>query len=273
MDTEHSAAGQALGYLYQCYLPLLQMAERAPTRPGLTLALELLDDVQFEEHGSPKELIQTKHHLDSNGSLADSSVDLWRTLNVWMTVLDRLGSDETPTFMLVTTGIAPEGSAASFLRASDRDPERAQAAIEAAAVASTNSTTADWRARFTRMSPASRSQLIQAITVADGSLTIDKIDAALRTALYWVLPSPEHAEAFIEHVKGWWFGIAIRLLRRDIPAYSATDILHAIQDIRDQFGPRDLPRDPDLPDPDEATAESFHARTFVRQLELIAATK
>lgn len=272
--TEHSAAGSALGYLYQCYLPLLQLAERASDEPGLTLALELLDDIQFDEYGSAKELIQTKHRLDSQGDLSDASVDLWRTINAWISALEELSSDEVPALTLITTGVAPEASAASYLRDDEnRDAARAQRDLERAAASSTNQTTARWRARFAQLSATRRAQLVRAITVADAALTIGEIDEKLKAALYWVLPSAARADAFVDHVKGWWLGIAIRLLRRDIPALAGTDMLHAIQDIRDQFGPENLPRDPDLPDPDEATVAGFQGRVFVSQLEVIAATQ
>jgi hypothetical protein len=272
--TEHSAAGSALGYLYQCYLPLLQLAERASDEPGLTLALELLDDIQFDEYGSAKELIQTKHRLDSQGDLSDASVDLWRTINAWISALEELSSDEVPALTLITTGVAPEASAASYLRDDEnRDAARAQRDLERAAASSTNQTTARWRARFAQLSATRRAQLVRAITVADAALTIGEIDEKLKAALYWVLPSAARADAVVDHVKGWWLGIAIRLLRRDIPALAGTDMLHAIQDIRDQFGPENLPRDPDLPDPDEATVAGFQGRVFVSQLEDIAATQ
>lgn len=271
--TEHSAAASALGYLYQCYLPLLQLAERASGEPGLTLALELLDDVQFDQYGSAKELVQTKHRLDSQGDLSDTSVDLWRTINAWMSALEQLSADEVPALTLITTGVAPDASAASYLRDDDRDAARAQRGLERAAASSTNQATARWRARFAQLSVTRRSQLVRAITVADGALTIDEIDEKLKGALYWVLPSATRADAFVDHVKGWWLGIAVRLLRREIPALAGTDMLHAIQDIRDQFGPENLPRDPDLPDPDEATVAGFHSRVFVRQLEAIATTQ
>lgn len=124
-----------------------------------------------------------------------------------------------------------------------------------------------------RLAPSQREALVDAITVADGFATIDGLDDQLKEALYWVLPGADRADAFITYVKGWWLGIAIRLLRRELHAFAATDMLNAIQDLRDQFGPDDLPRDLDLPDPDEAASAGFANRTFVGQLELIAFTQ
>jgi hypothetical protein len=123
------------------------------------------------------------------------------------------------------------------------------------------------------MVPAQRAALVQAITVADGAANINELDKELKEALFWVLPGAARADAFLTYVKGWWLGIAIKLLCRELPGFAATDMLNAVQDIRDQFGPEDLPRDLDLPDPDEATTSAFAERLFVQQLELIAATR
>lgn len=272
--TAHSAAGSALGYLYQSYLPLLQLAARAGTEPGLTVALELLDDVQFEERGQPKELVQSKHRIDSQGDLSDTSVDLWRTINAWISALGQLGPNETPALTLVTTAQAPAASAAHYLRDDDeREEERALGRLERAAHTSLNSQTAPWRERFSRLPAQRRASLVRAITVADGAVSITELDDELRRVLFWALPSTAQAETFLDHVKGWWLGIAVKLLRRELRAFPAADMLSAIQDIRDQFGPENLPTDPDLPDPDETTAAGFQNRTFVRQLELIAYTQ
>ena len=273
-ETQHSAASSALGYLYQSLFPLVELARRASTAPGLVVAMELLDDVQFEQHGSPQELVQLKHHVNAHGDLSDTSVDLWRTINVWISVLAGLSPDEQPHLTLVTTATAPAASACAYLRADEhRDPSRAQRAIERAALSSTNQTTQAWRNRFSQLPPSQRQALVVAITVADGAATIDGLDQLLKDALFWVLPSADRGDAFITYVKGWWMGIAIKLLRRELPALAASDMLNAIQDIRDQFGPEDLPRDLDLPDPDDATSAGFANRMFVRQLELIAFTQ
>jgi hypothetical protein len=272
--TEHTAAGSALGYLYQCYLPLLQLAQRASFEPGLTVSLELLDDVQFDEHGQPKELVQTKHRIETRGDLSDTSVDLWRTINAWISALGRLAADESPALTLVTTATAADDSAAHYLRNdAERDEELALGRLERAAHTSLNQQTAAWRTRFSRLPAESRAALVRAMTIADGATTIAGFDEELKRALFWALPSADRAEAFLDHVKGWWLGIAVKLLRRDFRAFPAGAVLSAVQDIRDQFGPENLPTDPDLPDPDEAAIAGFQGRVFVRQLGLIAATQ
>ena len=216
--------------------------------------MEVLDDVQFDEGGSPKELLQSKHRIDSPADLTDTSVDLWRTINVWISAMEELQADELPALTLLSTATAPEPSAAAYLRAGEgRSPERALELLRAAGHTSVNVRTQPWRKRFTRLGEAARRSLFEAITVCDGAATIDRFDEELRGALQWGLPpGAEQAAAFVDHIKGWWLGVAVRLLRRDLPAYAATDMLTAVGYIRDQYGADNLPTDPELPDPDTA---------------------
>ena len=270
---DHSAAGSALGYLYQCYWPLLELVRRSNAEPGLSVALELLDDVQFEEQGRPLELIQTKHH-GTRGDLGDTSVDLWRTINVWISAIEQLGLEESVSLTLATTATAGEGTAASYLSAdNERDEGRAQTLLENAARSSVNTTTSAARSRFLNLLPTARRELVRAITVADGALRIEDLDRELQDALFWALPGDERLPTFVEYLRGWWHGIAIRLLRRELERFTVIDLLQQVRDLQDQFGPESLPTDPDLPDPDEATVAEYQDRIFVRQLALIAANQ
>jgi hypothetical protein len=273
--TPHGAAGSALGYLYQSYLPLLQLAQRADSEPGLVLRMELLDDVQFDEGGTAKELLQSKHHVGSASDLTDTSVDLWRTLNVWLTAIAELEPDELPILTMITTSEAAEGSAASHLRPGPaRDPNRAVELLRSAALTSVNKQTERWRNRFSQLTSAEHRALVNAITVIDSSASIDHLDEELTQALRWVVPlGAEQRIAFINHVKGWWLGTAIRLLRRDLPAFAATDMLAAVQDIREQYSKDHLPTDPDLPDPDLTHVAEYEERAFVQQLKWIAVSE
>ena len=272
-ETAHSAAGSALGYLYQCYVPLLQLAQRSADQPELVLKMELFDDVQFDQAGIPKELIQTKHHPASRGDLRDTSVDLWRTINAWISAIEQLNPTEVPALTLLTTTAAKPGSAAAVLRDdAERDAQHALELLRTAALASVNQTTQRWRTRFIRLTSVAQDTLVSAITIADGAVTFDQFDEELARELRWALPGADLADAFIEHVKGWWFDVALRLLRRDITAFAAADMLAAIQDIRDQFTPDNLPTDPELPNPDAGDIAEYEERAFVHQLKLIATT-
>ena len=83
-DNPHGAAASALGYLFQCRYALLEGLRIVPDTPQLLISIEKFDDVAFEANGEPTELIQTKHHIDKAGDLSDGSVDLWKTLAIWL---------------------------------------------------------------------------------------------------------------------------------------------------------------------------------------------
>lgn len=273
--TAHGAAGPALGYLYQSYLPLVELARRAPSNPELLVRLELLDDVEFEDGYGAKDLLQSKHHVDETASLSDASVDLWRSINAWMTAIESVTGEEIPSLTLLTTATAVEGSAVRFLYGSQdvRDHRRAAEILRATALSSVNQTTQPWRSRFSRLSRGAQDALVEAIVIADAQTQIDGLDEELTSALFWAIPGTDHRDDFIAHVKGWWLGIVVGLLTGEIPAFSAIDMLREIADIRDQFGPDNLPTDPGLPDPDGGEIAAYEERTFVGQLRLIAATE
>ena len=116
----HQASEQMIGYLYQVRYALYLLLDNDNT--NYQISIEKFDDVAFEENGSPKELIQLKHHVNKGGSLADSSVDLWRTLKVWIDMVSENNSlVYNSEFFLITTSSAPEGSAAAMLSKKDED--------------------------------------------------------------------------------------------------------------------------------------------------------
>ena len=108
VQSVHSAAQSAAGYLYQARLALAEGLRYAYAESGIDIAVEKLDDVSFEKRGSALELLQTKHHLKKAGNLTDKSVDLWKTLRVWAEAAKSDSSLPGLTrFALVTTAQAP----------------------------------------------------------------------------------------------------------------------------------------------------------------------
>src|ERR1700720_711174 len=119
---KHEASASATGYLFQCRYALLVGLQAIADAPQLQISIEKLDDIGFEEHGEPVQLIQTKHHLKKTGNLANASVDLWKTLHIWIKLATQ--DVEVPfrvRLVLLTTAAATEGAAAGYLRVRDRD--------------------------------------------------------------------------------------------------------------------------------------------------------
>ncbi|MGH8614689.1 MAG: hypothetical protein ACREYF_22345 [Gammaproteobacteria bacterium] len=112
----------------------IRTLQKVGTDPAIEISIERLDDVAFEKDGTPHQLIQTKHHIRSAGNLTDGSPDLWKTLRIWS---EQAGQNAVPIpgilLALITTGAAPDGSAASHLRTRDRDVARAASLLVAVA--------------------------------------------------------------------------------------------------------------------------------------------
>ena len=133
--TSHAAAGSAAGYLHQMQLALLELWERTPEDPGISVSVEAGDDIEVREAGGATlVLVQSKHHL-GDAMLTDRSPELWRTLAVWIDVLQGHAHDKLPRLSLYTTAVSADGSAAALLRpliliGSARDPDTARTILE-----------------------------------------------------------------------------------------------------------------------------------------------
>ncbi len=117
-----SAVDATLGYLYQVRSALLWALRRQKVEPNFLVSVETLDDVTFETVGGvATDLLQTKHHRKGTASLTDASPDLWKTLRIWFEGHDSGEIPSNANLYLVTTGEAPDTTAASRLRIGNRD--------------------------------------------------------------------------------------------------------------------------------------------------------
>ncbi|BBY28735.1 ABC-three component system protein [Mycolicibacterium sediminis] len=261
----HGVAGQALGYVHQCLWALVELAVRAAEDPAFELRLEGLDDIQFDLEGSPVDLLQLKHHVGTPAVLSINSVDLWRSLNVWMDV----PSDLNVVLRLVTTAQVGDNSDLAGLRpGTGRDVDNTIAALLAAAKASDNKTTASWRQRFIDLDESERENLVDRIVIEDASPRAPQLNDALTKAFRY--SAPRNTEVFIELLKGWWTGVAIDLLAGSLEAVTGHDLLNAVADCVDQLKSDTLPVDPAILLIGRPDTEGYETRCFVRQLLWIA---
>jgi hypothetical protein len=263
-NAAHDASSSALGYLYQCRWPLIELVARSRTQPDCEVLLELLDDVSFEDNGSPTELVQTKHRVQRRATLSDSSPDIWRTIGSWVDAqdpTDPLG----PLLTLVTTDVAAEGSAAYGLRPDRRGSSVALGLLEDAARQSTSRETESSRARFLDLDPAARAVFVGRMRVLDGAPGISELRGLLREELHLVLPVG-HEDAFIDLLVAWWDRQAVRLLKKEQRTVAALDLRRAADEIRDQFTANNLPTLVDAWAFDTSTYDTYSHHTFVQQL-------
>lgn len=266
----HEASAAATGYLFQCRYALLAGLRAIPESPQLEISVEKFDDVGFEANGEPTQLIQTKHHISNRGSLTDASADLWKTLLIWS---KRVAQDvEAPfriKFVLLTTGIAPEHSAASHLRMRDRDEKTADQTLIKTAVESKNQENAAAYAAYRELPEDARLNLLKAVLILDGSANIIDMRDEIERELYHAA-GRDQIHNLVERLEGWWFGVVIKALSGS--GASAIPILaidQRVDELREEFKRSALPVDYASAHPSPAVVAELDKRPFVKQLRKI----
>jgi hypothetical protein len=244
---------------------LVELGKRASSDPAVELRLENLDDIDFGHDGSPTELLQTKHHLGPPGSITALSVDVWRTINVWLD----LPVEQCPILRMVTTQVAA-GDLALLRESAQRDAEKALVNLAQAARESDNKTSEPWREKFLGLSEEQQFALIDRIVVDDATPPASSLDAEL-TLVFRFAMTPGKDDVFLALIKGWWAGIAVQLLDRNLSAVTGNDLLTQVADIVDQLRSDSLPIDPGIMQRfDSSLTDNYRDREFVHQLMWIA---
>ena len=218
-----------------------------------------------------KEMIQTKHHVNP-GSLKDNSVDLWKTIKVW---LDRVDEDpdslQDCRFLLITTETAMEDSAASFLKKNGRGVERAIQLLRNEAEKHSNKSLEPAYNKFLSANPALLVDLFNSVEIVDSAPSIIDVEKKLRGIIRICCPA-EYEDQVVERVEGWWLQCAIKALcspERTLFDYNTAR--NAVLSFAQQFQPDNLPIEQwtikDVPDAELASDQ----RIFIQQLRLIEA--
>jgi hypothetical protein len=247
------------------------------SQSSVEVAIERLDDISFEVNGTPLELLQTKHHIDRVGSLSDASPDLWKTIRVWAEAAAADPSLPSRTrLLLITTGITPDHSAASYLRPTTaypagehRDPKIAQELLTDIASTSENKALSSAFEAFLSLTPQMRSSLLSAVEVIDRQPLLSDLDSVLEEALRIFAPKGKAAVAR-EMLEGWWWPRVCNALMTSPSAPISIALLEAkFDDIRDMLKRDALVADFEHADPSEAEVAEFDGFRFVKQLQLI----
>jgi hypothetical protein len=237
----HSAAGPALGYVYQFQAALLELIPHALAGHDAEATLEVFDDVAFDfGAGYAKSVLQVHHSLLSERELLDTSAKVWRTLAIWAGEWIALELDETHVMTLLTTQRARAGSGIEALTVAHRDVDHAFATLTAIAAATDSAEgTANDRAAFLSLASAEQRALLENVTVADGALQATEVRGRLVELL-----APTHEQRFVESmadsVEGWWWPRVVAALAGGV-AIRADDVRVAIDEARRSLSDRALP--------------------------------
>lgn len=266
-QTQYSAAASLLGYLFQVRYALLNSLKRLSDEVEFTLAIEILDDVSFNEKGKPIELLQLKHHLNRKASLGNASTDIWKSMRIWIDAFSQNEFPDDVNFYLITTSTAREGSAAYYLRQSNnRDVNKSiqlfNEVIEQRDSAANRASYVAFRA----LSEEEKKNILKRVFIVDQAPSIVDIQKLMRKELYHAVET-DFLDSFLEQLEGWWFGLVIKRLNDNRYILS--------QEIRaEEKRIREMYRDDNLPIYDDILYAEFNkkeylSKIFVQQLSLI----
>lgn len=265
----HQASEQMQGYLYQVRyaLALLMKNDNA----DFQISIEKFDDVAFSKDGMPKQLIQLKHHTQRQGSLTDGSTDLWRTLKVWIDVVsaspDILSGTE---FLIVTTAIAPDGTAASCLKKDkNRNAESAYEKLKDVCFKSKNNAHQKYYKAFLKTDETIVKWLLSRVCVIDGASDIIDVEKDFRKQIRYSC-IPKYENQICERLEGWWYKKAIEALCSDTPIFvTQSQVRSFIVSVSQEYSDDNLPIDifdiGNLQENDLSASE----KVFYEQLKLI----
>lgn len=263
MTGSHQASQQMLGYLYQVVYALYLIISCEDNNDQI--GIERFDDVSFEKDGTPKELIQLKHHV-TPGKLTDSSVDLWRTLKVWMDSQEIL--EEDTKLLLITTASAPKGSVASLLKADEqaRNYKDAYCKLMDVAKKSKNNTISNACNIFKKLDQSEGLKLVKRIVVLDGATDIKDTDSKIKSYLE-IAVKPKYEDDVLTALKGWWFQQCILGLRSpNLKLISKIEVTREIQQLVKKYDIDYLPIASDI---NSLKYVVNRDSTYIKQIELL----
>ncbi|RXT51198.1 hypothetical protein B6S44_21580 [Bosea sp. Tri-44] len=275
--TNFNAAPSAAGYIYQARLALALCLRYVNVDAGVEVGIERLDDISFETNGTAQELLQAKHHINRVASLTDKSVDLWKTLRVWSEAATKDPTLPARTRLaLVTTGSAPDDSAAAMLRPAGaypvgkaRDAKAAVALLERVAEAGGNQELKAAYAAFLALGPTMRISLLSSIEILDNQPLLTDLGEVIERDLRMIAPRGQVAIAR-ERLEGWWWPrVCKALMASPAETISVLEVEAKLDDIRDGLKRDALVADQEHVDPPTDDIADYEGRPFVHQLKVV----
>lgn len=269
-SNQFDASGSLAGYIYQCRLALLLGLQAVKKKPNGQISIEKFDDIAFDSDDHADCIIQAKHHISAK-EITDFSVDFWKTMRIW-TEDFKAGviTNSDTRRVLMTTAVAPSGSAVSKLRpdSNEEDRKAARGALQEVARTSTNQISKVGRELFLSLTDQEADLLLASICVMDCYPNLpdvlDDIEGELR------ILAPSHSDKVTDMLEGWWLKVvAKRLVGEESMQIPLQDILKKAHEIGGYFGSDGLP----VSAPDELGDKPYdpsdEAEVYVKQMRLV----
>ncbi len=266
--TDKYAAGeQGLGYVYQIRFALAHLMRQDDE--SSFLLIEADDDVQVKDVNGKDKLISLKHKKEGE-TVGTLSVDFWKSVRIW---LDRYKRDGklacSHAYCMATTARVGPNSMLKHFQA-DAEPQPADFAAKLLAELQNSSTelTTEIKASMADLSDTELGDFFSRIVIADCSLRINELEAAVASQLKSVIP--KFRTDVRERLEGWWFGQAIELIRKKRAPITSSEVWLMVSSISNQYHDERLPVTFEEDVPPEGVDPLNDSRQFVQQLRSIS---
>lgn len=268
--SNHQASEQMIGYLYQVRYALALLLDN--DNSDFQISIERFDDVAFSQDGEPRQLIQLKHHVQNLGNLTDASTDLWRTLKVWIDTICEMPDilNETK-FLIITTAIAPDETAASCLKDNNnRDIDSAYGKLKNVSDKSKNKDHEKYYDAFSKTDETIMKRLLAQTYIIDNASNIIDVEKIFRKQIRYTCV-PKYENPICERLEGWWYKKAVEALSSDDPIFiTQNQVRSLIVSISQEYTDENLPIDVfDIEDFQECDLGADE-KIFNEQLKLIS---
>lgn len=263
---KYSAGPQALGYLYQPRLALLELFDYSD---DTGLLIEGQDDLEFVGDGDARSLGSLKHK-SPDGVLTDLSSDFWKSSRIWLERYRASGrsSSRLQFYLFTTERVSDSSFLNSFVPHANGPTEDVLEHFTAALSRGSTSLIGEVQDLFSSLSDEERLDFLGRVKIFDSSPRITDIqDKLLDTWLKIV--RREHKTAVLERFEGWWHNRTIAQIagEQPEPIYVA-EAADKLASIADEYRSDNLPINFLGKRPSEVDPENDN-RIFVHQLRFL----
>jgi len=266
IDSQFSAAEQALGYLYQLRYALLQTL-RLPEET--VCFIEKDDDIDFTDPEEGKILASLKHKAPGD-TLTDLSPDFWKSVRIWLDYyLQKDFSAASVSFFLFTTGHVAVGSfLESFLPGTQKGTELVDKVYEVLGK-SKSKTILKTKNLLEQLPQDKWHDFFRRISIFDSQKRIQDIPLQIINERFRPI-RPQFRVPVYERLEGWWNNACIDLLTNQrAEPMCGLEVSEKLGSIAEQFREDSLPIDFEHAEPDEGVDPDSDERCFVKQLRVI----
>lgn len=265
--TDKYAAGeQGLGYVYQIRFALAHLMRQDDE--SSSLLIEADDDVQVKDVNGKDTLISLKHKQEGE-TVGTLSVDFWKSIRIW---LDRYKRDGklacSHAYCMTTTArVGPNSMLKHFQGGAGPKPPDFVAKLLVELQTSSTELSKEISASMAGLSDAELNDFFFRIVIADCSLRINELEAAVAGQLKSVIP--KFRTDVRERLEGWWLGQTIELIRKRRDPITSSEVWLMVSSISSQYHDERLPVTFEEEVPPEGVDPLNDPRQFVQQLRAI----